>query len=553
MRQSNSIRNHLDRISILLGKRVSNESALQSMHATLLQDGFYLDFRVKIDAVCDDLRNKHNDSVNMEIVEKISSKDISLGANQKLILRTIHSLNLKKAIVYSKTFGTTIWFPLDRDWQGHFKDLGLRLNRPMCTALLGVFKVLSTAKSFSKLARNEIDAIKFSSGKSSNHLSGKMDKSHVYMSGFGETNFPDSRYLTHNFYDWFSRKHGTSKVYIHDCKALRLSSLEGPQFCFQNTIVPKILMRNRIKSHLHLSLLLVDYFLNPKLKFYDFVSQLDELILTLQLIKSPRAYSFDLVIFPSSILIAKPLWAVFLENYGVKVVLVNYTAMAEPLSPKLSKVVDGIWHLSSWKDIWVVDNYQATQMQVTSNSTAESYTIIGVPLWSGRIFKLTPNAGRQYLAVFDTHIRSNQVFSAGVVDEMGWNDPKLEEIFISSVLQVASQLNLVVLHKKKRKVPQAQQTKVDEMTQKLKSIHGDNYQVIDETFSAVSLIELSIAAVSKPISTTAFVATEMGKPSIILDPTMNVQMNDPGLRGCKLAYSSEQLLEILKSVIESGQ
>lgn len=553
MRQSNSIRKHLDRISILLGKRVSQESALQSMHATLLQDGFYLDFRVKIDAVCDDLRIKHNDSVNIEIVDKISSKDISLGANQKIILRTIHSLNLKKAIVYSKTFGTTIWFPLDRHWQGHFKDLGLRLNRPICTALLGIFKVLSTAKSFSKLARHEWEAIKFSSDKSNDHLLGKIEKSTVYMSGFDETNFPDSRYPTHNFYDWFSRKHGASNVYIHDCKELRVSSLESPQFFFQNTIVPKILKRSRIKSYLHLSSLLMRYFLNPRLKFYDFISQLDEFILTLQLIKSPRAYSYDLVIFPSSVLIAKPLWSVFLENSGVKVALMNYTAMAEPLSPKLSKIVDGMWHLSSWKDIWVVDDYQATQMDLTSKSTAKNYTNIGVPHWSGRIFNPPQNSGLQYVAVFDTHIRSNQIFTAGVVDEMGWNDPRLEEDFISTVLQATSHLDLVVLHKKKRKVPQMQQTKVDEMTQKLKLIYGDKYQVVDETFSALSLIDLSIAAVSKPISTTAFVAIEMLKPSIILDPTMNVQTNDPGLRGCKLAYNREQLLEILKSVIEHEQ
>ena len=75
---------------------------------------------------------------------------------------------------------------------------------------------------------------------------------------------------------------------------------------------------------------------------------------------------------------------------------------------------------------------------------------------------------------------------------MGWNDPRLEEDFISTVLLATSHLDLVVLHKKKRKVPQMQQTKVDEMTQKLKLIYGDKYQVVDETFSAVSLINLSI-------------------------------------------------------------
>ena len=69
--------------------------------------------------------------------------------------------------------------------------------------------------------------------------------------------------------------------------------------------------------------------------------------------------------------------------------------------------------------------------------------------------------------------------------------------------------------------------------------------------AAESLIGLSVAVVSKPISTTAFVAIEMGKPSIILDPTMNTQFNDPGLRDCKLAYTADQLFQFIEESLDS--
>jgi hypothetical protein len=95
-----------------------------------------------------------------------------------------------------------------------------------------------------------------------------------------------------------------------------------------------------------------------------------------------------------------------------------------------------------------------------------------------------------------------------------------------------------------------QQARVDGITQRLKYEYGEYYQAVDESFSAASLIELSVAVVSKPISTTAFVAMEMGKPSIILDPTMNTQSNDPGLRDCKLAYTADQLFQIIKNSLD---
>ena len=540
----------VERIFLLMNRKVSQELAMQNTHVKLLQEHFYLHLRLKLDSALEEFRLMHNQAPDLSVFAKISQKDVSLASNQKLILRTIHSLNFNKSIVYSKTFGTTIWFPIDRKWQDHLGNLGLQFNGPICSVLLVFFKIFSTFRSFQKMLGQEFKNLTSDSPQNILISEQREKNSYIYLSGFTEGNFPDMNYDTHNFLDWFSNKVGTDNIFIHNCIDYKTSRESQSQIFYQHTPVPKISLIERWSCYLILTTLIIRYVFNPHLRLFDLISQVDETLISLQLSRSLQNWSYSFAMFPSTVLVAQPLWSKFLEKSGTTVVLVNYTAMAEPLSPNLTRMVDGIWHLSSWNDTWVVDEYQASQMKSVSSFSSKNYLCVGVPFWSGRIYNPIPREARGCIAVFDTHIRSNQTFSAGVVDEMGWNDPILEEIFIKIVLEVATELNLVVLHKRKRKVSQIHQLRVDKITQKLKAEYGDSYQPIDESFSANSLIELSIAVVSKPISTTAFVATEMGKPSIILDPTMNTQSNDPGLRDCKLAYTADQLFQIIKNSLD---
>ena len=540
----------IDRIMILFGKKINSNLAMESMHKTMLIEGFYSNFRDKVDIICENLRLAHEGSKSINIFSQITSKHIHLGAQQKLILRTIHSLNFNKAMVYSKAFGTTIWFPIDRYWQDELRVLGLRFNRPICLILMSLFRSISSLKSFLEFIQLSFVALKISIYPQPKPWLNKVDLDRVLLFGFNEGNFPNSKHSSHNLFDWLTAKIGTDKVYIHNCPSKSLRSSERSNLYFQETLISGASLNDILVSFLKLPFILIRYLLNPNLKVSDLTSQLDELLPILFFSKQSNRRIYDFVFFPSTMLIARPLWSIFLEISGSKVVLVNYTAMAAPLGPNLTRVVDGIWHLSAWTDTWVVDEYQATQMSLTSKYASKNYISVGVPYWSGQIYESSFNAEVRFIAVFDTHIRSNQVFTAGVVDEMGWNDTDLEEIFISIVLEIASQLNLVVLHKKKRKVPGMDSTRVDEITDRLKSKYGSIYQPIDEDFSALSLIQLAVAVISKPISTTAFVASEVNVPSIVLDPTKNVRMNDPGLRNCKLAYSNDELLKILESIIK---
>jgi hypothetical protein len=540
----------IERIYLLINRQVSSQFAMEEMHDRLLKENFYLNFRLKTDSFLETLRVTHDNSQDSIITANISRKDISLAAKQKLVLRTINSSSFKKAIVFSKAFNTSIWFPLNREMQDQFSQLGLRFNRPICSILLTLFKILSAIKSFKTLLHHEIGGIRLRNSPAKTLGDPSKIHSNIFLYGFDKSTFPSLTYKSHNFFDWLLLKINKDSHLIHNCTEFKNSKQMWPQIQFQYTVVPHIPFRKRLVSYFSLVILIARYLFNPELEVLDMLTQIDEVIVVLQLSKSAKTWNYDYAIFPSTVLIAQPLWSIFLERSGSRVVLVNYTAMAEPLSPNLTRVVDGIWHLSTWKYTWVVDEQQASQMKLTSKYWSENYSCVGVPYWSGRVLEKIPNTDRGFIAVFDTFIRSNQVFSAGVVDEMGWNDPKLEEAFIELVLQAASRLNLVVLHKKKRKVPESNQAMQDRITHRLKAKYGAHYHVIDESFSAVSLVSLSVAVVSKPISTTAFIATEMRKLSIILDPTMHTHSNDPGLRDCRLVYTADQLFLTLKDFLD---
>jgi len=121
----------------------------------------------------------------------------------------------------------------------------------------------------------------------------------------------------------------------------------------------------------------------------------------------------------------------------------------------------------------------------------------------------------------------------------------LEKDFIRLILEAVTPLNYGVIHKKKRKVSESSEIYMKEEIEDLKLEFGGLYLVVDEDIAPESLIENSSFVISKPISTTAFIALGMGIPSIVFDPTGNLQKSDPGLRTLMLAQNRSEIMKII--------
>jgi polysaccharide biosynthesis PFTS motif protein len=549
MKMSQVFSHSLNRILILLGRHTSLESDLQSQHAKLIAIGYYKYFREVMEAFYLRERRALNQVNKTQIFAGLSARDIQLGAIQKSMLRTLQTNNFKKAISYSKLTNTRLWFPISRKSQLGLDGLDIAFNPIMCSCLNMIFRFLSIVKALQKAISNYIFLIhNFAKVKKSQASLGDM----VYLGGFSASNFPSANFATYDFLQWVQHKLVTKRLYLHDCSKLDLTC--NPDSTIQVRYNPIVTSIGSFCSEflvlLRLTFAIMRSFLWSKVSIFDLLSQIDELFIAVR-IGSNMGARIDLALFPNTVVVARPLWTISLEQIGAEIVLVNYSASAEPLEIDSKRVVDGVWNLSSWTRTWIVDAYQEQQMRAISQFSAKNFEIVGVPYWSGRRLETSFFAGGPWVSVFDTTIRTNLVFSASSIDDLGWNNPHLEKEFIRLVLEAAAPLGLKILHKKKRRVSERSEVGFEETARILMEEFGDFYRVVDEDVAPETLIENSSFVISKPISTIAFAAAHGGVPTIILDPTGNVSESDPGLRGLPLAHTSSDLSSFFLNKLKS--
>jgi polysaccharide biosynthesis PFTS motif protein len=541
------IKNGLDRFFIVLNRRVFDQEEVEKKHSQLVTNRFYVDFREVVDKICSDIRREIDNDRIEYFHYQITNRDVALATYQKLVLRTINSLNFKRAIAHALFHDIKIWFPLDKSWQNQLSTLGLRFNGRICDLMYYFLRLATAIKSLSSLFESEIHQLmRHRAPKVGARVEGTFSLE-VFLSGFDESNFPDQVFPSHNFFDWLQQRFDVGTQFVHDCEPFAEKGHMVRNLRFQRSIVNSGKLSTIFESYFRLFFLLTRVFVRRSSYFLDFAGLVDEILIVLRIEQQSLESRYKSIFFPSTMLCVKPLWAVAIEKMGVEVVSVHYTAMAEPLGRGVGRVTDGIWHLSNWGNSWVVDSVQVNQMKLTSPHSSLNFSIVGVPYWTGRATIPLPKQSRTYLSAFDTHIRANQVFSAGVLDEMGWNNHELETTFIEIILQVALELDITVLHKRKRRVSVEHINRLEMLRTRLKSEFGNIYLPLDEDISAYSMIEISSLVVSKPISTTAILANQLNVPSIILDPTRNVRADDPGLRKCQLAYDYEDLKVTIKN------
>ena len=541
----------LSRILILKNKTFTVNATMQATHLSMLEQGFYFNLNEVIDQLCYQIRMNVELDTPVMVQKVIPDKEAKLAYYQKILSTTIKNHTFITSIVYSQSSGVRIWYPLKKSWLEPFKDLGLKFNQPVCSLLMFMHELLTSIKSIIRVFEYEKYA-RCNWSARQRVCNFEEAKTQVFLFGFARENFPTSNLRTHNFLEWLENYLGTNTVFAHNCKQLSDAYPKSSRLKFQKSILDSLNSKSLYQVLFGFLALCSSIILNPKLKSLQFLYVVDELLISQRIIEEARTISLSFVFFPSSFLVIKPLWATTLENLGVKVICVHYSASAEPRDPKHERVVSGIWHLSNWANSWVVDQEQINQMNSTSELSSKEYKVVGVPHWSGKQFVPTKELKKPFLSVFDTYINDPSFLNSGTIDFMGWNDYKLEFIFIEIILECASELGFTVLHKKKRKITKFSrlpELRFAEFKAKLESKYGALYQQLDEDYSAHSLIELSHAVVSKPFSTTAILAKQLGVPSFFLDPTGRISAEDPGLRECGLARTKTDLKALLQTAL----
>ncbi len=536
-------------LGIILGLPLSDEleSELSKTHNSLIEEKFYLLFRTEIAEVLRNIRQELESNCCKTIHDSIGLSDfqIILGFQQKLTLKTIYSLNFKKAIAYSSLTGKKIVFPISKNIRHDLtQKIGLKFNY-FGSAIVHSFLVfllfLNSSRKFILTLFGFIHLQKLRGV-------GSTEKN-IYLHNFPIESFPNTNFSTHNFAEWLNSKYPTRLNIFHNNEGFELQNSPNASINFQfaRTVLCEVPILYHISAFLKLGFSLCLSFNNLSL-FKSMLTQVDEIYASILLASKRKFFLADLIIFPNSVSVQRPLWSFVLEKRCCQVIFAHYSASAEPSKSFSIDLRDGIWHLSAWSMSWVVDDTQVEFAKRMSPNYSRDFEIVGVPHWSGRKLNELPRKNCFTISVFDTYIRANQVFSANIIDDLGWNNFDLEWNFISEILEAVTSFNITVIHKRKRPILDVNSSIRQLNSLNLLSRYGGSYFEIDESFSAESLVDLSDLVVVKPISTVAFIAKERAQPVIFFDPTGNLDKGDPMLRGIPLASNRRELHEWISNI-----
>jgi len=450
MKMSRFSRHNFNRVLILFGRPTSLEVELQSEHAKLISSGYYRNFRQVMETFYLELRLDLDRSSQNLFAAGLSASEIKLGAAQKSMVRTLQANNFKQAIVYSKLTNTNLWFPVSRKSRSKLTELKIDFSPFACSILHEIYKFLFVARSIQKVCTNYLFLIhKFIRHEKAQSFSFSSEKL-CYLSGLSPSNFPNDKFVSYNFQEWVQNKLGSNTLFFHDCSNLDTLTIPDafPRVQYNPVVTSVGPLFTEIQIVFKIFILIVKSIFSTKVSVFEILSQIDEISISIRVHSKSFEADIDFALFPNTVIVVRPLWSINLERSGSRVVLVHYSASAEPIEIGSMRVVDGVWNLSSWSSTWVVDTHQEDQMRSISQFAPTEFEVVGVPYWSGRKLEPLSFVDGPWVSVFDTTIRSNLVFSASSIDDLGWNNSHLEEQFIRLVLEAAVPLNLKILHKK---------------------------------------------------------------------------------------------------------
>ena len=142
------------------------------------------------------------------------------------------------------------------------------------------------------------------------------------------------------------------------------------------------------------------------------------------------------------------------------------------------------------------------------------------------------------------------LYTLGTLNQIGWYKAEIAIEYLSTVLEVASDLDILVLYKFKRMREENIRNKTHwNAILKLTAHYQDIILKIDDSVSSERVILASTVTVSKPLSTTALIAKSVSKPSLYYDPTKKISRFDPALRGIPILNNKQDLLDTMKNIL----
>jgi polysaccharide biosynthesis PFTS motif protein len=474
-----------------------------------------------------------------ERIFNVSTTNIENFHYQYLITLIFMRPQIRKSFILASYLGKPIIFPLKSEWIEIFENNGFQFSKKVSKNLWKILLFLLAMNQLKKYTFS-IASYKIVRNKNKNRWFSN-DCKNVYFYDFPAESLKlatmDFKYK--NALAWIKNfmpgnhnlvafsKHGDQ---FEKSSHVRLDKVYGP-----------LILKKEIGIFLNL---IVNVFFNLKHK-----NKISLLMVNLYaIIEYNRIRCYQSQIFIDEIYVScssgatKPLWFYATEKLGIDNYLYFYAAFTEPRFNLDQVQIFGAWHLSTWENYVLPDQFFKKELQSIIPKSNQKFFLYGMPWWLDYEQEIRSNY-KQKIVIFDK-ATSKPISQFSVIAINGGEDLEYSEKYICDILQAISSLDCQIFYKLKRTI----NNNHDNINIRIESMKLKNFTTVNEKVAPIRLIEQADLVISRAASSTALIAKEAGKNSIIYDPCSIINGADPSYRGIEVIQGLENLKNYVKTL-----
>jgi polysaccharide biosynthesis PFTS motif protein len=468
---------------------------------------------------------------------------------RQYLLERVGGLALNRALLLAlgKNEGRVIFY-LPKEWRYILEQHGFKVDHFRSSVLWQLYICAFWLYGVLQIVKIALAGITSKQGK--NHK----PKRHAFFVDLGAGNLPqeESGIQSHDVVSWYiqcSANAAGIKEVRHTVRKTNTVFVGEVEVLSSNKVLPELVGNSAVAKYVIWSFRAIimsalDCFRG---RWWNALL-LNQAALSAQVSMLPTELLAQQYLFHMSNWIYRPLWTYEAESHGSIIIFYFYATNCESFqrSDDFSELGYG-WKSLSWPNYLVWDEYQADFVRRAVGANA-NVSIVG-PIWFQSSAATMPRFKSDCVAVFDvTPVRQSRYCVLGA--DYDYYIPKTSEGFLSHIYDATSQLDVIMLLKKKRKIGAIAHPRYRCFSESLSE--RQHVVLVDPDISASRVIESSRAVISMPFTSTALIARAMGKPTIYYDPYGLVQKGDRAAHGIEIVQGSEQLKEWLAGVMKKA-
>ncbi len=226
----------------------------------------------------------------------------------------------------------------------------------------------------------------------------------------------------------------------------------------------------------------------------------------------------------------RPLWTYAASDKGPLVTLYFYSSNCEMFQQKgIPPEIFYQFRIMSWPRYLVWDR---PQKDFVSRAVGANFVIEVVgPIWFTSSNEKLPVFPSLSVVVFDVQ-PVRDLFYQSLALHFDYYIPEICNQFLIDIKELADQLSITIVHKRKRQIGKLAHYKNRNLVDKLSK--NDNYIPIDSNIAPQRILASCRSVISMPFTSTAHISKNMNIPTIYFDPSGRVECDDKAAHGIEI-------------------